>query len=378
MTYEEATARCWAEIDLDELCCNYARAKEIAHPAEVICVLKGNAYGLGAPAVCKVLMEHGAKTFAVASGDEAEELLDACPGAEVLILGFTGEAQSIRLIQKNAIFTLFSQKQAETLKNASKSAGKPVRVHVKAETGLRRLGFDGLHAADEIEALHQTGCFQMEGLFTHLALHNRESDMQQLSAFLTLHNTLAERNIHFSTVHALDSIGMVRYPEYRLDAVRTGAWLYGNTPNRYEHPENCRLTTAFRARIAQLHDAPAGGLIGYDDDHPLSRDSRIATVSAGYLDGVPRYNNTGEVTIRGRRCPVVGLVCMDQLMVDVTDLPEAAVGDEVTFFGGDIPLTEYAAWGKLNRNEALGRLGRRVTRVYKYQGKTFYHNDYRK
>lgn len=376
MTHTEATARCWAEIDLNEICGNYRRAREITNPnAEIICVLKANAYGMGAPAVCKALMTCGAKTFAVASGDEAEELLAACPDADVLVLGLTGEEQAARLIAKRAIFTLFSHDQGMMLARAAKAAGVSARVHVKAETGLYRLGFFGPDAPDQIESLRATGLFSMEGLYTHLALHNPESDAKQLQKFLAFRDALAERDIHFNLVHALDSIGMVRYPEYHLDAVRIGAWLYGVVPNRYPYPENCRMVAKLKARVAQLHDVAAGELIGYDDNHPLGRDSRIATLTAGYADGVPRYNNVGEVSIRGMRAPVVGLVCMDQMMVDVTDIPGVVPGDEVTFVGDDIHVNEYSAWSGLNRNDLLSRFGRRVTRVYHWNGEEFYRND---
>lgn len=374
MNREEATSRCWAEIDLNEICGNYLRAREITEGAEVICVLKGNAYGMGAPYVCRALMECGAKRFAVASGDEAEELLDACPDAEVLVLGRTGAAQAARLIARDGVLTLFSAEQGRMLARAAKAAGRSARVHVKADTGLYRLGFSGPNAVEEIVELNATGLFRMEGLFTHLALHNRPSDEAQFARLHALRQALADCGIRFACVHALDSIGMVRYPEQTLDAVRIGAWLYGVTPSRYAHPENCHPVASLKARVAQLHDVAAGELIGYDDDHPLSRDTRVATLTAGYLDGVPRLNNAGEVLVRGRRAPVVGLVCMDQMMVDVTDIPGVEAGDEVTFLGEDISINEYAGWGHLNRNEALGRIGRRVTRVYRWSDSEFYVN----
>ena len=168
--------------------------------------------------------------------------------------------------------------------------------------------------------------------------------------------------------HALDSIGMVRYPEDHLDAVRTGAWLYGVYPRGYAHPEESRLAMTVKTRIAQLHSVPAGECLGYDESHPLKRDSVVATLAAGYIDGYPRQNSCGEVEIRGKRAPVVGLVCMDQMMVDVTDIPQAQMGDEVILLGGGIGVDEYAAWAGLNRNESLARTGRRVPRVYMEDG----------
>ena len=123
-----------------------------------------------------------------------------------------------------------------------------------------------------------------------------------------------------------------------------------------------------KTRIAQLHKVRAGECLGYDETHPISRDSVIATLSAGYIDGYPRLNSVGEVEIRGKRAPVVGLVCMDQMMVDVTDVPEACEGDEVILLGGGIGVDEYAEWGKLNRNESLARTGKRVPRIYLEDG----------
>ena len=372
MTHTEATARCWAEINLDALCANYQKALELANGAEVICVLKANAYGLGAPMVCRALMQSGARTFAVATGSEAEELLDSAPGADVLILGQTGSEQSKRLIQKRAIFTLFSAEQGRMLIQTAESLNIPARVHIKADTGLYRLGFSGPDAADQIAELHRSGRLQMEGLFTHLALHDRESDERQFAAFDALRGELAERGIRIPMTHVLDSIGMVRYPEHKYDAVRTGAWLYGVCPMRYAHPEYCRPTVRLMARVAQIHDVPAGERIGYDDDHYLARDTRVATLTAGYADGYPRMDNTGRVRIRGKAAPVLGLVCMDQMMVDVTDIPDAAPGDEVTLLGDAITIEQYAAWGKFNRNEALARIGRRAVRIYHQGGREFY------
>ena len=340
MHLAEATARCWAEIDLDALCDNYLNARRLAGDAQVICVLKGNAYGLGAIPVARALLARGARLFAVADGDEAEELLRAVPQARVLVLGLVGEIQAARLAKKGAVFTLYGFDQLPSLQRASEACGEAVRVHLKLDTGLHRLGFTETDLPRLAGALMESG-LQTEGLFTHLALHDAGQDADQIERFL---------------------------------AVRTGAWLYGVEPLRNPHPGLCRPTVAFKTRVTQVHSVQAGALIGYDDDHPLCRDSRVATLACGYLDGVPRLNNEGFVEIRQKRARVLGLVCMDQMMVDVTDVPGVSPGDEVTLLGGGINVNEYAKWGRLNRNEALGRLGRRVTRVYSLAGETRIYN----
>jgi alanine racemase len=213
------------------------------------------------------------------------------------------------------------------------------------------------------------GDIVIEGVFTHLALRDAASDRSQLDLLKSVRDELSARGVSIPMVHALDSIGMVRYPDDHMDAVRTGAWLYGVYPKRYEHPEESQLALTVKTRIAQLHRVPAGECLGYDESHPLNRDSIVATLSAGYIDGYPRQNNVGEVEIRGKRAPLVGLVCMDQMMVDVTDIPEAREDDEVILLGSSIGVDEYAEWGRLNRNESLARTGKRVPRVYMENGK---------
>ena len=170
--------------------------------------------------------------------------------------------------------------------------------------------------------------------------------------------------------HACDSIGMVRYPERHMGAVRTGAWLYGVCPYHYEHPERCRPVVTLKARVAQLRTLPAGECVGYDDSHPLSHDARIATLSAGYVDGFPRFNGKGEVCIHGRRAPVLGLVCMDQMMVDVTDIPEVREDDEAILWGGTVSDTAETIARKTDTipYEVLCGVSRRVPRVYRDHG----------
>ncbi|MGN1370396.1 MAG: alanine racemase [Aristaeellaceae bacterium] len=370
ISYEEATSRCWAEVDLSQLLRNYHTALgHLKPPTQLICVLKADAYGLGAPMVARRLWQEGQRMFAVASYNEAAEVLKAVPACDVLILGLCGEAQLVHAVKAGMLLTVFSARYADAVIRAAKTAGRKARVHVKLETGLNRLGFGSEEAADAVLRMLDSGVVALEGLFTHLALRDHASDRRQIDLLTDCRDELAQRGVTIPLLHALDSIGMVRYPDDHLDAVRTGAWLYGVCPKRYEHPEESQLALTVKTRIAHLHRVPAGECLGYDETHPLRQDSMIATLSAGYIDGYPRLNSVGEVEIRGKRAPVVGLVCMDQMMVDVTDIPEAREGDAVTLLGGSIGVDEYAEWGKLNRNEALARTGKRVPRVYLENGR---------
>ena len=367
---QEATSRCWAEVDLNRLVENYRNAlKHLTAPTQLICVLKADAYGLGAPMVAKRLQQEGQRMFAVASYNEAAEIRKTIPDCDILILGLCGEIQLGKAIQSGLQLTVFSKAYADKVIAAAEAAGCKARIHVKLETGLNRLGFAPEEVADAVADMLTGDHIILEGLFTHLALRDAASDKQQLDLLKGSRAALEQRGIRVPMVHALDSIGMVRYPKEHMDAVRTGAWLYGVYPRRYEHPEESQLALTVKTRVAQLHSVPAGECLGYDETHPLAHDSVIATLSAGYIDGYPRLNSIGEVEIRGRRAPVAGLVCMDQMMVDVTDIPDVSEGDEVILLGGSIGVDEYAEWGKLNCNESLARTGKRVPRVYFEDGR---------
>ena len=370
ISFEEAVSRCWAEVDLTRLVTNYRNALAHLRPGvRLICVLKADAYGLGAPVVAERLWREGQRLFAVASYNEAAQLRRALPDCEVLILGLVGQAQLPAAIRAGMLLTVFSERYALAVTDASAQVALPARVHFKVETGLNRLGLAPALAPEIITRALEGGHIRMEGLFTHLALRGAQEDRRQLDLLTACRDALRARGIDVPMTHALDSIGMVRYPDDQLDAVRTGAWLYGVYPRGYAHPEESRLAMTVKTRVAQLHDVPAGACLGYDETHPLARDSRIATLSAGYIDGYPRLNSRGAVEIRGRRAPVAGLVCMDQMMADVTNIPDVCEGDEVILLGGGIGVDVYADTAQLNRNESLARTGRRVPRVYLENGR---------
>ena len=369
MNYDQAVSRCWAEVDLTRLLKNYHSAlRHLKEPARLMAVLKANAYGLGAPVIARVLRGEGQRLFAVASYDEAAQLLKAVPDADVLILGLVGPARLKDAMARGMIISVFSRLCADQVIAAAREAGVTARVHVKVETGLNRLGLSPADVPGVVGALTKAGAARVEGVYTHLALRDRASDRDQLQKMYDLRAALTGAGYDGILYHALDSIGMVRYPDDQMDLVRTGAWLYGVCPRGYDRPDESQLCLTVKARVAELHPVSAGSCLGYDETHPLRRDSLIATISAGYVDGFPRLNSEGYVLIRGRRAPVAGLVCMDQMMADVTDIPDAREGDEVTLLGGGIPLNEYADLANLNRNEALALTGRRVPRVYLSDG----------
>lgn len=364
--------RSWLEIDLTKLRCNYRTACSLTE-ARVTCVVKSNAYGHGAVRVAQALQEEGCASFAVSCAREALELRRNGIGCEVLVMGLCEPDQLDACVAQGITLTVASVQDLQAVESAASARGRKTTVHLKVNTGFHRLGFDCTpQAADAIAAcipaLHHV---QVEGLYSHLGLINRERDRMQHQNLMAMQRLLASRGITPQDVHLCDSIGLVRYPEWHHSRVRVGAMLFGVRPARTEHmPYRCLETLTFHTQVAQVHQVAAGEIVGYGDDEVLARDSRIATLCVGYGDGYPRHlsNGAGKVLIRGRIAPVVGLVCMDQMMVDVTDLPQVQPGDDVVLLGGGIDYMTYADWCHTNRNECITMLSRRPVRVYQENG----------
>lgn len=380
----DLTARTWAEVDLDTVAHNLAEARRLL-PAgvKIAAVLKADAYGLGAVAVAGVLLEGGVDMLAVACLSEALELRGCYPDAPVLVLGYTPESWLAEAVAGRITLTVGSLGQAQAVSRAAQAAGKIARVHVKVDTGFHRLGIPaGPGAAQEILAMVQCPNLDAEGIFTHLALVSRQEDQRQFSLFMDLIDTLERQGVHFAIRHIDDSIGMVRYPQYRLDMVRPGAFFYGVRPSGFKDPSvTLPVPLAFKTRIVRVADIEKGEGVGYDFTYVAPRQARVGTLPVGYVDGYPRcLSNKGEVLVRGRRAKVIGLICMDQCMIDLTDIPEAQEGDEVLLFGrsaeGEVPLEEVSAWAGTNRNDILSGVGRRVPRVYRRHGRVVGTADY--
>ncbi len=365
--------RTWIDIDLDRLIANYRTACGMTE-ALVTCVVKSNAYGHGAVRVAQALEHAGCRSFAVSCAREAVELRQAGVSGELLIMGATEREMLPQAIACGAVLTVSSVEEILAAEEAAAALNRPVSCHIKMDTGFHRLGFDCAEEAAEAiarcaEKLHFV---RLDGLFSHLGLITPKRDAMQYEQLMTMRDMLAGRGVCPQDIHLCDSIGLVRYPAWHMSRVRVGAMLYGVRPYHSEHlPFDCLETLAFRARVAQVRQVSKDEIVGYGDDQPLTRDSRIATVCVGYGDGYPRSlsNGRGQVAIRGKRAPVIGLVCMDQMMVDVTDIPDCAAGDTADLLGGGIPYGEFADWAHTNRNECLSILSRRPIRVYWQDGR---------
>ena len=362
-----ARARCWAEVLEDGILANYREAKGLLKPGVgMICVLKADGYGLGAVEIAKTLWEEGARCFAVACFEEAKELIRALPEAFVLILGVTAACELEEAVSLSLRLTAGSAEELKAISGTACALGKEALVHIKLDTGLHRLGFTDMQVL--LPALGLPGVRQ-EGLYSHLALRGAEQTKEQCELFRHCVKTLKELGWTFPMVHLLDSIGLVRRPEDQYTHVRPGAFLFGNVPPDYAHFERRQAAVRLCARVTRAAWVPAGEGVGYGEA-PLSRDTKVVTISAGYVDGYARLlAEKGEVLLNGHRARVLGRICMDQMMVDATDIPDVRPGDTAVLLGDGISLNEFAAWADMNRNEVTCMIGRRVPRVYMRNGR---------
>ena len=367
--------RTWAEISLPNLEHNYRALRAMLAPGcRFLGVVKADAYGHGAVRVAKKLEQLGAEYLAVACLEEAAELRAAGVRAPILILGYTPAECAGELLRCGLTQTVYDVETARHLSEAACRAGTRLRVHVKADTGMTRLGWlcGGARlgeAADAIQAVCALPGLEAEGIYTHFA--NADEDeaytMEQFTRFLDLLGQLERRGVTFAIRHCAASAAVLKYPCTHLDMVRPGIALYGH----YPHPScegldgpGLRPVMTLKTRVAAVKDVPAGTPVSYGCTHVLERDVRLAVLTAGYADGLPRTcSDRLEVWAAGRRAKVAGRICMDMCMADVTGL-DLRSGDAVELFGEHLPVEEAAALAGTIQYELLCAVSPRVPREY--------------
>lgn len=369
------TIRTWAEIDLSALEHNYRALRAMLAPGcRFLGLCKANAYGHGADVIGKKLEELGAEMLAVACVSEAMELRRSGVTAPVLCLGETPEECFPLLLDYQITQMVEDLETGRKLSEAAQAAGKSLTIHVKLDTGMSRLGFfwdekRGRETADEIAQLCRLPGLEAEGLFTHFADADgsEEYTMEQLTKFLDARQALEERGITFKICHCAASAAVLHYPCTHLDMVRPGIALYGYYPAEdlkgLDGPGLEPVMTV-KSRISAVRALPQGTYVSYGRTAQLERDSLLAVVPVGYGDGYPRQlSNRTVMRVHGTECPIVGRVCMDMCMVDVTDVPGVRAGDTVVVYDG--PLVERAAQlaGTIPY-ELLCAVSARVPRVY--------------
>ena len=353
--------RTWAEISLPNLEHNYRALRALLpEGCRFLGVVKADAYGHGAVPVARKLEELGAEYLAVACLAEARELREAGVLTPILLLGYTPTDCAEELLRYGLTQTVYDLESARAFSAAAQAAGRRLRIHVKADTGMSRLGWlcnEGhrTEAADAIAAVCALPGLEVEGIYTHFA--NADGDeaytMGQFTRFLELLSELEGRGITFPIRHCAASAAVLKYPCTHLDMVRPGVALYGHYPD-----PSCegldgvglRPVMALKTRVASVKAVPAGTPVSYGCTHVLERDAALAA-------------DRLEVLIRGQRAPIVGRVCMDMCMADATGLG-AAPGDEVELFGEHLPVEDAAALAGTIQYELLCAVSPRVPREY--------------
>lgn len=382
-------SRAWLEIDLDAIRHNtQAIRKHTSEQAEIIGVVKADGYGHGAVEVSRCILQNGVTRLAVSQLDEAIQLRQNGITAPILLLSDLEPERAEGLLAYDVAQIVFTREFAEILSRKATELGKVAKIHIKLDTGMGRVGFRAEDPAtvEEIMAIRKMPGLHIEGIFTHFAVSDEAEagakayTEKQFALFQNVCNQLKARGVEIPLHHVANSAAVLRYPEMHLDAVRAGIILYGFHPSQ-DTRKMMQLQPAmtFKARLTSVKKVPAGTFLSYGCTYTTKRESVIATVPVGYADGYFRaLSNKARVLIGGQYAPICGRVCMDQFMVDVTDLvaggTSVSVGDEVVLMGrqGDLEISaeELASLCDTINYEIICSPGKRVPKRYVAGGKT--------
>lgn len=382
-------SRVYAEINLDAVSHNIAQIEQrIGKDTKIMGVIKADGYGHGAVPIGKELERmESLWGYAVATAEEGEILRRNGLKKPILVLGAVFPEKYGILARNEIRPTVYSMKQAGELERFAEKWGCVLKVHLKIDTGLSRLGFQVTEeAAEELAQIARMPHIIVEGIFTHFAMADaRDKTMakEQLWQFQKMKEMMSRRGISIPISHCANSAAMIDLPESGMSLVRAGISLYGMWPSGEVRKENLDLQPALslKSRIVFLKELEPGRTISYGATYETKKRQRIATIPVGYADGYPRsLSNRGYVLIHGKPAPVCGRICMDQFMADVTDIPEAEEGDEVTLVGKDgareISMEEIGDLSGRFNYEFACDLGKRIPRVYRKEGKITETRDY--
>lgn len=375
-------SRAWAEINLDAIAHNVKEIRRVTNPhSEIMGVVKADAYGHGVREVANTLIENGVTRLAVSMVDEAIELRQDGIKVPLLVLGYTDPSRADEIIDYDITQTVFSHELARALSDAATARNTKIKIHIKIDTGMGRVGFlPGYSAVKDVTEINKLSGLVIEGIFTHFAVadedeNNDEYTKHQFELFTNICTELSRVGIHIPVKHVANSAAIIRFPNMHLDMVRAGIILYGLHPSPVTDCGKIDLQPAMslKARVTNVKTLEPGASVSYGRTYKTEEESRVATVSIGYADGYLRaFGNKAEMVINNCRCPVRGRVCMDQTMVDVTSMGDnVKVGDKVELFGPEIPVDELAALADTINYELICLIGKRVPRIYYKDGKIF-------
>ena len=379
--------RTWAEISLDAIMHNFNEIKKkVGNGPKICCVIKADGYGHGAEELSGIYEKLGADFFAVSNIDEGIEIRSSGVKLPILILGYTPVRDAQRLAQYNISQAVFSLDYAKALSAQCAEYGCVCKIHIKCDTGMSRIGFmcqafprDDASVDEICEACALTN-LQPEGLFTHFCVSDesaegRDFTRKQFENFTHVRDALEERGLHIPIVHCSNSGAIIDYEQARFDCVRAGIILYGLSPSsKLAGKLDLKQAMQIKSVIALIKTVEPGTAVSYGGTFVTDKPTKIATVPIGYADGYSRsLSGRAYMTVRGKKAPVIGRVCMDQVMIDVTDIEDVKTGDEVTVIGdgtyNTISFDDIAQMTGTINYELVCLVGKRVPRVYKRHGK---------
>ncbi|WP_139903870.1 alanine racemase [Clostridium thermarum] len=365
----------WAEVNLDNIAHNMREVRRISASKEIIAVIKADAYGHGALEVAPVLIENGATRLAVAVVTEALELRRAVPNAPIMILGYTPVNYAEELVKNNIEVTVYDYEYAEALSKEAEKFNGTVKVHIAVDTGMGRIGFlPNDNSANDVYKISKLSNIIIESVFSHFSCSDekdKEYTIYQFEKFNWFCDRLKEKGVKYNFRHIANSGAIIDMPSMHLDAVRPGILLYGYYPSDEVQKEkiNIKPAMSLKASIINIKRLPAGEYISYGRTYRTERESVIATLPIGYADGYTRLLfNKGKVIVNGSFAPIVGRICMDMCMIDVTGIDGLKIGDEVIIMGEDKNIIYNADdiakhIGTINY-EVICAVSKRVPRVY--------------
>ena len=370
--------RLWAEINLDNLIYNFRTVRELLPKSSLICcVIKADAYGHNASRVAVELQSAGADWMAVSNIEEALELRSSGITLPLLILGYTPPECVMDLCKYNISQCVYSLEYAKALSFYAQKSGVVVNAHIKVDTGMGRIGFvcDNESTISEIAEASKLPGIATEGIFTHFAMSDcgtRGEDFtnSQAEKFKLLLNELNSLGMKFKYVHSSNSAATLDYPEFSMNMARAGILLYGLLPStEMVNKPDLKPVMALKTVVSHVKTVDAGTTVSYGCRFVAQKQMKIATVPMGYADGFWRSNLGGgvELLLRGKRAKIIGSICMDQLMLDVTDIEGVCMGDEVTVFGdadGVCSCDKIARANNTINYEIICSVGKRVPRVF--------------
>lgn len=366
----------WVEINRKKAIHNFLEVRRAVGPNVKVCaVVKADSYGMGSVELSKMYLENGVDMLAVAVISEAFELREEIKGTDILVLGYTPEEFYDDAINNNITLAIYDYNLAEKLNAVAKSLNKKAKVHIKVETGMNRLGFLPTEEnADKVAQIAKLENISIEGAFSHQAKADEKDKTtahKQAERFISFIKMLEARNVTIPVKHIANSATIIDLPEYYFDMVRPGIILSGFYPSDEVKMDYLKfeICVTLKARVANVKTIESGEGVGYGHLFSATKSTVVGTIPLGYADGYSRLlSNKGYIVVKGIKCPILGKVCMDQFMVDLTNVDNPQIGDEAIIYGdgtdGAMTAEDVANMRGTISYEVLTNLGKRLPRIY--------------